>query len=116
MYQKGRVLTYQGHFEFDEFVNSETLKVFGPLAGWGPEEVDKVVETTKGEDDSIWAAEVVMQFLGEGCDAEGEKKEEKDMIAVGIMGVVREDQGCAREVEVEMEALRAEERVEQTVM
>ena len=34
LYLPGRVLTYQGHFEFDTFVNSETCSEFARRANW----------------------------------------------------------------------------------
>ncbi|EKG11681.1 hypothetical protein MPH_11174 [Macrophomina phaseolina MS6] len=47
----GRVLTLQGHFEFDAFVNGETIKVFG--AGWGAEALARALaEVDAGEDDA----------------------------------------------------------------
>ncbi|KAI0144515.1 class I glutamine amidotransferase-like protein [Xylariaceae sp. FL1272] len=61
MYQAGRVLTYQGHFEFDRFVNSETLKVFGAM--WEPELLQAGLDQIDLDDDADWAAEVVVQFI-----------------------------------------------------
>ncbi|KAF2733967.1 class I glutamine amidotransferase-like protein [Polyplosphaeria fusca] len=63
MYQPGRVLTLQGHFEFDRFVNSETMKVFG--AKWDSEVLKKTLEAIDADDNSLVAAEMVVRFLTE---------------------------------------------------
>lgn len=59
--QPGRVLTLQGHFEFDRFVNSEVLKVFG--ASWDDEVREKSLRQIDADDDSAVAAELVLQFF-----------------------------------------------------
>ncbi|KAJ3542103.1 hypothetical protein NM208_g4034 [Fusarium decemcellulare] len=64
VYQPGRVLTYQGHFEFDRFVNSETIKAFG--AKWDPVLVSGYLAAIDADDDSLEAAELVVRFLLEG--------------------------------------------------
>jgi hypothetical protein len=62
VWKKGRVLTYQGHAEFDGIVNGETLKVFGkPI--WNEEVLGKALLSVKGEDDAIWAAGVMLRFF-----------------------------------------------------
>ncbi|KAI5468003.1 class I glutamine amidotransferase-like protein [Mariannaea sp. PMI_226] len=61
VFQPGRVLTFQGHFEFDRFINSETLKVFG--ATWEPSYLQEVLEKIDADDDALAAAEMVLQFL-----------------------------------------------------
>ncbi|KAH8427488.1 uncharacterized protein LDX57_005201 [Aspergillus melleus] len=73
LYCPKRVLSYQGHFEFDTFVNVETCKEFGKRAGWNPElivEWLKMIELGKGkgegdedDDDAKVAAEVVVLFF-----------------------------------------------------
>ncbi|PLN81760.1 hypothetical protein BDW42DRAFT_200684 [Aspergillus taichungensis] len=73
LYYPGRVLTLQGHFEFDGFVNRETCREFGRRLGWGEERVKRVLEEIGGSgdeagvDDSEVAAEVVLRFF-EGRD------------------------------------------------
>ncbi|KAF2000928.1 class I glutamine amidotransferase-like protein, partial [Amniculicola lignicola CBS 123094] len=57
IYQPGRVLTFQGHFEFDRFVNTETMKVFG--ATWKPEILEGVMKSIDADDDALLAAEMV---------------------------------------------------------
>jgi GMP synthase-like glutamine amidotransferase len=68
MYYPGRVLTYQGHFEFDVFVNTETVLEFGRRGGWDAGVVGQYLEqvtsiTSEGGDDSELAAELVVRFL-----------------------------------------------------
>ncbi|KAI1856013.1 hypothetical protein JX265_011910 [Neoarthrinium moseri] len=64
VYEPERVLTLQGHFEFDRFINSETLKVFG--AAWEPWRLDQALKAIDADDDAERAAEMVARFLTEG--------------------------------------------------
>ncbi|CAM1507965.1 Fc.00g048130.m01.CDS01 [Cosmosporella sp. VM-42] len=61
VYEPGRVLTYQGHFEFDRFVNTETIKIFGAM--WKPEKLKRALELMDQDDDAKVAAEMVLRFL-----------------------------------------------------
>lgn len=61
VYEPARVLTYQGHFEFDRFVNSETAKVFG--ASWEVQQLEEALSAMDYDDDSHRAAEMVVRFL-----------------------------------------------------
>ncbi|ETS86293.1 hypothetical protein PFICI_00121 [Pestalotiopsis fici W106-1] len=61
VYNPGRVLTYQGHFEFDRFVNAETLTVFGTR--WNGEVLQSDLDKVNFDDDSEFAAEIVVRFL-----------------------------------------------------
>lgn len=71
LYHPSRVLTYQGHFEFDVFVNRETCVEFGSRWNWAVEDVQRsvaqievaAVEGRQDEDDSRLAAEVVILFF-----------------------------------------------------
>jgi GMP synthase-like glutamine amidotransferase len=67
VYQPGRVLTFQGHFEFDRFINSETLKVFA--AGWDTKVLEEALYAVDADDDSIVAAEMVLRFMMESVEA-----------------------------------------------
>lgn len=67
VYEPGRVLTYQGHFEFDRFVNSETVRVF--CAAWDPALVEGILRDVDRDDDSEVAAQMVVQFFLEGRQA-----------------------------------------------
>ncbi|KAL2207415.1 class I glutamine amidotransferase-like protein [Sarocladium strictum] len=63
--QPGRVLTFQGHFEFDRWVNAEILKVFG--AAWEEKARNEALEQIDADDDSDAAAELIVKFfVGQG--------------------------------------------------
>ncbi|KND87013.1 putative glutamine amidotransferase-like protein [Tolypocladium ophioglossoides CBS 100239] len=64
VYEPGRVLTYQGHFEFDRFINTKTLEVFG--AKWDTKALQSGLEAMDKDDDSKEAARMVVRFLLEG--------------------------------------------------
>ena len=72
MLQPGRVFTLQGHFEFDAFVNGETVKAFFEDKGeeWVAE---RLVGVEKGDDAGV-VAEMVVRFalLGGGAGGAGE--------------------------------------------
>ncbi|KAI4917327.1 hypothetical protein J4E90_003834 [Alternaria incomplexa] len=61
MYEPGRVLTFQGHFEFDRFINSETIKYFFP--NWQPKVLEETLDAIDADDDSVAAAGVVLKFF-----------------------------------------------------
>lgn len=61
LYEPSRVLTYQGHFEFDKFVNSETVRFFFPT--WAPEVLKEAMAAIDADDDSVVAAEMVLKFF-----------------------------------------------------
>jgi hypothetical protein len=62
IWEKRRVLTYQGHAEFDRFINGETLKVFGnPI--WDETFLAKALEAVERDDDAVWAAGVMLRFF-----------------------------------------------------
>jgi GMP synthase-like glutamine amidotransferase len=61
VYEPGRVLTFQGHFEFNNFVNTETVKAFGAL--WDTKVLEKALKSIDAEDDADRAAEIVVRFL-----------------------------------------------------
>lgn len=60
MMEVGRVLTFQGHFEFDRFVNGETVKTF--FAKRAPEWLGESLEAVDADDDAELAAEMVLHF------------------------------------------------------
>jgi GMP synthase-like glutamine amidotransferase len=64
VYEPGRVLTFQGHFEFDRFVNTETVKVFG--AKWDPSFLQESLDAMDKDDDSTAASDMVLKFMLEG--------------------------------------------------
>ncbi|CAG8101273.1 hypothetical protein PENNAL_c0001G00700 [Penicillium nalgiovense] len=80
LYNPGRVLTYQGHFEFDTFANGELAQEFGRRGGWSVAVVDEYLEQIyrsrvpglEDDDDAKAAAEAVLLFFaGEDGDLMG---------------------------------------------
>jgi GMP synthase-like glutamine amidotransferase len=65
MYERGRVLTLQGHFEFDRFINSETIKTF--FASWEPVRLNNALKAIDVDDDSESAIEILLRFMQEEC-------------------------------------------------
>jgi hypothetical protein len=86
VWKRGRVLTFQGHAEFDEFVNGETVKVFGKGV-WSEEFIEKVLTfVRRGEDDALWAAGVMLRFfLGEDGDSANASRSSKEY-EQGVIG------------------------------
>ncbi|KUL88893.1 hypothetical protein ZTR_03514 [Talaromyces verruculosus] len=83
LYYPGRVLTYQGHFEFDIFVNTETVIEFGRRGGWDAqmvaESLRKVNACGLGDGDSRVAAEIVVQFLADDIDIDIASRDAQEM-------------------------------------
>ncbi|CAK7223121.1 hypothetical protein SCUCBS95973_005070 [Sporothrix curviconia] len=66
IYQAGRLLTYQGHPEFDTFMNTECLKIVGPRKGWSDAATAAAIASAQGEDDAATATDIIVSFfLGE---------------------------------------------------
>jgi GMP synthase-like glutamine amidotransferase len=64
VYEPGRVLTLQGHFEFDRFVNSECIKhFFDPI--WEVERLQEALAAIEADDDSKDAAQMIVGFFME---------------------------------------------------
>lgn len=61
VYEPGRILTLQGHFEFDQFVNAETVKFFFP--NLVPEVLSQHLDAIHADDDAVAAARMVLAFL-----------------------------------------------------
>ncbi len=68
VWQKGRVLTYQGHAEFDRFVNGETIKAFRK-PNWSDEYLENALVMVEKEDDAMWAAGVMVRFFLERMES-----------------------------------------------
>jgi len=64
------VLTFQGHAEFDRFINGETVKIFRKLS-WSEEFMASALEAVDRDDDAIWAAGVMLRFFLESAVEEG---------------------------------------------
>lgn len=69
LFHPSRVLTYQGHFEFDAWVNMELVVGCTYLHGWTAEMIQKYMDQIgpldQKDDDSKLAAEVVVWFFAE---------------------------------------------------
>ena len=63
LYEPSRILTFQGHLEFDRFVNYETLKAFAPYTTWTERELNDALAATQVEDDADAVTDFVMEFL-----------------------------------------------------
>lgn len=63
IYQKGRILTYQGHPEFDEFINTECLKLVGERVGWEPNFTDAAIAAAQAQDDAATATDIMVAFF-----------------------------------------------------
>ncbi|KAH8895601.1 class I glutamine amidotransferase-like protein [Thozetella sp. PMI_491] len=63
IYQPGRILTYQGHPEFDQFINTECLKLVGGRVGWDLAFTESAIAAASVSDDAAIAADVLMAFL-----------------------------------------------------
>lgn len=95
LYSPGRVLTYQGHFEFDVFVNAELCQEFGRRANWSPQQVASYLEQINrarvpgkedDDDDSKAAAEaVVLFFAGEDRDKNDEGLDDEGLVHHGLI-------------------------------
>ncbi|KAF9771727.1 hypothetical protein IL306_010628 [Fusarium sp. DS 682] len=71
IFQPGRVLTYQGHFEFDEEISTETIKYFyTPERGFTPEQTQAALDLIQGKDDSVEAAKILHAFFTEDSSEE----------------------------------------------
>ncbi|EPE31450.1 Class I glutamine amidotransferase-like protein [Glarea lozoyensis ATCC 20868] len=85
VWKRGRVLTYQGHAEFDRFVNCETLRVFGKVI-WEEEFIKRALEQVDQDDDAVWAAGVMLRFFledGEGLERTKEMVLERTEASTG---------------------------------
>ncbi|KAF2023987.1 class I glutamine amidotransferase-like protein [Setomelanomma holmii] len=61
IYKPGRILTLQGHFEFDRFVNGETVRYFFPKLA--PQALSQHLDAIDADDDAVGAAMMVLGFL-----------------------------------------------------
>jgi GMP synthase-like glutamine amidotransferase len=72
MYDPARVFTLQGHFEFNRFVNTELINVFGAKGNWSPQMMQEGLEAVDADDDAEFLSEMVLQFMLEKGGPEGE--------------------------------------------
>lgn len=94
VYEEGRVFTLQGHFEFDKFVNQETVKwLFGET--WAKDRVWEALQSMEGADDAILVAEMIVQFFVAGSEKLARRDENVGKAEAALlgesMGVVLDD-------------------------
>jgi GMP synthase-like glutamine amidotransferase len=70
VWEEGRVLTFQGHAEFDRFINGETVKIFGKVI-WSEEFMQRTLGMVDRDDDAIWAAGIMLRFFLESGVEDG---------------------------------------------
>lgn len=93
VYRPGRVMTLQGHFEFDKFENRETMRMFG-----AEDELDgdgRLSGTTangftgqnkgRAEDDGELVAEMVLRFLMGSSAVENRGSRQTDRMESGML-------------------------------
>ena len=95
LWKQGRVLTYQGHAEFDDFINGETLKIFGSSI-WSEQVLKKALKAVEGEDDALWAAGVMVRFFAEDISSEDVDARGVEGLNGGEIEVVHEEEVMAR--------------------
>lgn len=78
-YEPGRILTLQGHFEFDRFVNGEVLKFFFP--DWEEKALAEALEAVDKDDDAEAGAKMVLDFFLE----EPKRREEMHEVVTGLL-------------------------------
>ncbi|KAH6717153.1 class I glutamine amidotransferase-like protein [Leptodontidium sp. MPI-SDFR-AT-0119] len=68
VWKKGRVLTYQGHAEFDRFINGESIKAFRKPE-WSDQYLADSLMAVDADDDAVWAAGVMLRFFLERMES-----------------------------------------------
>lgn len=63
LYKPGHVLTFQGHPEFDAFLNAEVVKALGVSQALSSEQVEESLAMIHGEDDSTLHGKVLFDFI-----------------------------------------------------
>lgn len=62
------MLTYQGHAEFDRFINGETIKAFRRKE-WSDAYLEDALKEVDRDDDAMWAAGVMLRFFLERMES-----------------------------------------------
>jgi hypothetical protein len=70
--ESDRVLTCQGHSEFDRYMNSETLKYFATKLPWTPEMFASFLKDVDADDDAEIAADMIFTIYFRTEDRECE--------------------------------------------
>ena len=63
IYQTKRILTFQGHPEFDQFIETECLKLVSKRVGWESEFTFAAIASAQQNDDATVAADIIMAFI-----------------------------------------------------
>ncbi|KKY23032.1 putative gmp synthase [Phaeomoniella chlamydospora] len=63
IYQPCRLLTFQGHPEFDRFINTECLKLVGKRVGWEDDYTYSAILRADAMDDANVAADIMISFF-----------------------------------------------------
>ncbi|KAH6889607.1 class I glutamine amidotransferase-like protein [Thelonectria olida] len=63
IYQPGRILTYQGHPEFDQFISIECLKLVGQHVAWDAAFLDSAIAAAGKGDDAAIATDTILAFF-----------------------------------------------------
>ena len=63
VYEAGRILTFQGHPEFDAFINTECLRLVGERAGWEESYTEAGVVSAQADDDAETASDIIVAFF-----------------------------------------------------
>ncbi|KAJ4351243.1 uncharacterized protein N0V89_006582 [Didymosphaeria variabile] len=74
MYDPARIFTLQGHFEFNRFVNTEIMKVFGGKGKWPSQMLQDGLDGVDADDDAEFLGEIVLQFMLEKEGSEGHRQ------------------------------------------
>jgi GMP synthase-like glutamine amidotransferase len=81
VYEPGRVLTLQGHFEFDRFVNRECIKYFFEPT-WEAVILEEALTAIDADDDSKAAARMIISFF---LDKEVERESARHEVVGGLL-------------------------------
>lgn len=65
MYEPGRVLTYQGHPEFDSFLNEEAVKNLGNNNVLKADQVEEAIRSIRQADSAILYGEILLAFFAD---------------------------------------------------
>jgi GMP synthase-like glutamine amidotransferase len=63
IYQPGRILTYQGHPEFDEYIETVCLELVGKRVGWEAQFTENAISSARAPDDAAVAADTIIGFF-----------------------------------------------------
>lgn len=96
-------MTFQGHAEFDEWINRETVTAFGkPI--WTEEVLEAALEKVKGEgegeDDSLYAARIMLEFFAEDAVEPVESVVKSEILVDEEVPELLEEEVMLTEIEV----------------